>query len=222
MGGLVTTNGLLRRLPALVKLGFMLGLTVAVFSSDIRILAAAAALVALSALAARLGAKTWLALLKTACMYGVFIALFRILGKPLERSVILTELSATGDYLLRLTCVLVAGTVFYATTGMTELTLALSAIQRKLPWNDRLPDIALLLSLTVGFIPRILDTWKSLERSWNARCGARRKGFFGSRKRMTTLVPLLIIRLLAVASDTDRAIRNRSAFFPNFIEKHHQ
>lgn len=222
MGGLVTRNGLLRRVPALVKLGFMLALTVALFSSDVRILAASAAFVVISALSARLDAKTWLAILKTACVYGVFIAVFRILGKPLERAVLVTELTATGDYLFRLTCILLAGTVFYATTGMTELTLALTAIQRKLPWNDRLPDIALLLSLTVGFVPRILETWNTLERSWNARGGANRKGIIGSWKRMTTLVPLLIIRLLAVASDTDRAIRNRSSFFPIFIEKHHQ
>lgn len=218
----MTGNNLLRRVPALVKLAFMLVLTVALFSRDVRILAASAVLVALSAVCARLGAKTWLAILKTACMYGAFIALFRILGKPLERAVLLTELAATGDYLFRLNCILLAGTVFYATTGMTELTLALSAVQRKLRWSDRLPDIALLLSLTVGFVPRILDTWKSLEQSWNARGGMTRKGLFGSWKRMTTLVPLLIIRLLAVASDTDRAIRNRSSFFPIFIDKHHQ
>jgi energy-coupling factor transporter transmembrane protein EcfT len=218
----VTRTGLLRRVPALVKLGFMLSLTVALFSRNVRILAASAALVVLSALAARLGVKTWLSVLKTACMYGAFIALFRIIGKPLERAVLITELSATGDYLFRLTCILLAGTVFYATTGMTELTLALSAIQRKLPWNDRVSDIALLLSLTVGFVPRILDTWKTLELSWNARGGACRKGLSGSFRRMTTLVPLLIIRLLAVASDTDRAIRNRSAFLPIFIDKHHQ
>lgn len=212
----MTTNSLLRRVPALVKLASMLALTAAVFSGDVRALAFAVILVALSAIGARLGARTWLSILKTTVTYGVFIALFRILGKPLERGVIVTELAATGDYLLKLTCILVAGTVFYATTGMTELTLALSAIQRKLRWSDRLPDIALLLSLTVGFVPRILDTWESLERSWNARCGACHKGFSGSLYRMKTLVPLLIIRMLAVASDTDRSIRNRSAFFADF------
>lgn len=208
----MTRNSILRNVPALVKLAFMLGLTATLFSNDVRVLAAAASVVALSALAARLGAKTWLALLKTVALYGAFIAFFRILGKPLERAVLVAELSATGEYLFRLACVLVAGTVFYATTGMTELTLALSAVRKKIPRSDRLPDIALLLSLTVGFVPRILETWKTLERSWNARGGSSRKGLAPSLKRMTTLIPLLIIQLLAVAADTDRAIRNRSGF----------
>jgi biotin transport system permease protein len=210
MGRIVKDRTLLRKIPALVKLACMLVLTVVVFLDSPTTVFIACAFIAVSALLASLSVQTWLAILKTILMYGIFIALFRVIGKPLELEVIKNELIATAEYLFRLSCILVAGIVFYTTTGMTDISIALSSIQRKLGWNDRLPDIALLLSLTVGFVPRILQTWKSLERSWNARGGSLLRGFPGAWKRMTTLIPLLVICLLAVAADTDKAIRSRS------------
>ena len=155
--------------------------------------------------------------------YAVLIAVFRFIGPLPDRASLIGGLTETGIYVSRLAIALLAGTVFYETTGSLAVRDALYGIQRLfvratrlLPFRRRVEadapgiDLALLFSLTVSFIPRVFETWDRLNRSWDARGGNARRGIRGALVRVSTLIPILIITLLGVASVTERAIRNRS------------
>lgn len=148
--------------------------------------------------------------------YALFILAFRIAGKEVSPEALRGELVFSGLYIWRLALVLFAGSVFYETTPNLEIRHTLSAFQRNIgrPFGltlpFRLPDAGFLLSLTITFIPRVFETWTALELSWAARGGNRRRGLAGAVRKTAVLVPLLVSALLAVAADTDRAIRNRT------------
>jgi biotin transport system permease protein len=201
---------IIHRTPAGVKLAGMIACTIAVFSPFIPALIAASVMLAVTAILARTTARTILSGAKLVLYYGLFIAAFRIIGKPFESSVILAELRAGALYTWQLSAVLLAGTLFYGTTGTTEIAHTLSAIQKAIRWRKPLPDVAFLLSLTVSFIPRIFSAWADLEKAWATREGNRKHGRAAFIRRTTTLIPLLVIKLLSIAYETDRAIRNRS------------
>lgn len=201
---------LLHRTPTGVKLAGMIACTIAVFSGFLPILAVTSFFLIFFAILARTTARTILANAKLVIFYGLFIVVFRLLGKPAERAVILAEVGAGALYTWQLTCVILAGTIFYETTGTMDIAQSLRTIQQAIRWRKPLPDIAFLLSLTIGFIPRIFGAWADLEKAWAAREGNRDRGPTAFIRRTTTLVPLLVLKLLSIASDTDRAIRNRS------------
>ena len=201
---------IIHRTPAGIKLAVMIAFTIAVFSPLLPALIAASALLAVLAILARTQIETILSGAKLVLWYGLFIAAFRLIGKPLESVDVLAELRATALYTWQLAAVLLAGTLFYETTATTEIAHTLKTIQTTLRWRKPLPDVAFLLSLTIGFIPRIFSAWDSLEKAWAAREGNRRYGPLSFFRRTTTLVPLLVLKLLSIANDTDRAIRNRS------------
>lgn len=215
----------LHHTPAGIKFPVLLGITMAVFSGPWQSVAVSSVLVFLAALLARLETRGRGSALRLLCMWALFIAFFRIIGKPLNADALLGELQETGLYTWRLGVVMLAGAVFYETTSGLEIRDAfakaedlinalfsfvhrLSPLRRSIS-SPRLPQIAFLLSLTIVFIPRIFDAWSGLERAWTARGGAS-KGFRAGFQKISALLPLLVIRLLALASDTDRAIRNRS------------
>jgi len=210
------------RLPAGLKLAGMFLVTVAVFSAGLPGLLASSAALAFLALLARIPASVHLRNLRILLSYALFILAFRLAGTGFEAAFLRRMLGETGTYLWQLSAVLLAGTLFYETTGTLEIRHCLAAVQlffqrlanRLLRTFDRpeaeLPDIAFLLSLTISFIPRIFEAWTDLTRAWDARGGTLHRGLSGAWKRCTVLVPLLIAKLLSVAADTDRAIRNRS------------
>ena len=77
--------------------------------------------------------------------------------------VISSGLALAGIYCLRLACAIILGRLFYHTTSSSELREAAGALWRILPGSLG-EDLALGLSLILGFIPMIVDEWKlSLE-----------------------------------------------------------
>lgn len=155
--------------------------------------------------------------------YALAILFFRFAGPLPDASALKLGLAESGIYLFRLALAVLAGTVFFETTSAMEIRHALYRVQDALariarrilparlsPATRRFPDVAFLLSLTISFIPRIFDAWSRLNRSWDARGGALDRSPRGAWKRLTTLIPLLIITLLDIAAETDRAIQNRS------------
>jgi energy-coupling factor transporter transmembrane protein EcfT len=200
----------IHRIPAGIKLVALVSCTIAVFSVSTPVLAALSVVLVLLAILARLDITLVVGTVKLVICYGVFIALFRIAGKEPVPAILVGELLKTACYLWQLGAVLLAGALFYATTGTTEISSFLSAVQKAVRWKAPLPDIAFLLSLTIGFIPRVFTAWESINLAWDARGGAVKKSPAAAFRRFTTLVPLLVINLLEIASDTDRAIKNRS------------
>ncbi len=215
----------IHRVPAGVKLACMIASTGAVFSGSIPVLAGVSAILALGILLARTRPETIRNNIRIILLYGALIVAFKFAGVRPDRATLESGLIASGLYLWRLAAVLFAGTVFYETTSSLEIRHTLSALQNGIGWvfspftrlfrrisgrDPSFPDVALLLSLTINFIPRVFAAWNDLDRAWAARGGNARRGIGSAFRRFTVLVPALIALLLAVASDTEKAIRNRS------------
>jgi len=207
-------NTLLHRTPAGIKLLCMIAGTICAFSSSITVLITLSTILVILIPVSKMKLKTIYRNVIIVFWYALFIFIFRFAGKPLEKDVFMGELHETLLYIWQIATVLLTGTLFYETTSNMEIQHALSSIQNALirltGKKIHIPDLAFLISLTITFIPRIFETWNSLVHAWNARGGNLHRGIRGAWNRLTILVPLLIIKLLSVASDTDRAIRNRS------------
>lgn len=213
------------RIPACYKLAGLVVLTILVFSGPLPVLPVAGLFVAILASAAHMPFRVIFRNICITLWYAAFIIMFRFIGPIPALDQFQKELAESGIYIARLFLVLLAGTVFYETTGTIEIFHTLKAFQSRLerivyviskPFtgfsgkSPDFPDIASLLSLTIAFIPRIFATWTALNRSWDARGGKHTRGLSGTWKRCTVLVPLLVISMLSTAANTDRAMRNRS------------
>ena len=214
----------IHRAPALAKLVALAVAGACAFHPNSAVLAGTGCALALCALCARIPAQSHLRNARYLFWYMVVILVFRFLGPIPTPQALKAGLADSGLYAFRLAIALLAGTVFYETTGTVEILGALRSIADMARRIARVftrkssagasrstVDLALLLSLTISFIPRIFESWSRLNRSWDARGGSTKGGLVATISRVTTLIPLLIISLLAVASDTERAIRNRSA-----------
>ncbi len=213
----------IHRIPALAKLCALVAVSFGVFSTRLFVPFLAGGALVILAIFAKIPLSSHLKNGRILLWYALFVIVFRFAGPLPPIDAIEQGLAESGLYLFRLALILLAGTVFYETTSTLEIRNALYTIQNAIARMTRrfrtkgskktvrVPDVALLLSLTITFIPRIFDSWIRLNHSWDARGGNLHHGFRASIHRITTLVPLLIISLLAVASDTDRAIRNRSS-----------
>ena len=216
-------NSLLHRVPAGIKLIALLLATIMIFSANLRWLTVASICLLLLIPAGHIRLKVIARNLLIIFWYGIFIAAFRVSGKPAETAIILRELQAAGLYTWQLAIILLTGTFFYETTSTLDIRYTITRLQkgilrilqpfiRKCPFlrQHEFPDIALLLSLTLAFIPRIFIIWNDLNHAWDARGGCDRKGLSPKLRRITVLMPLVIAKLLIAATDTERAIRNRS------------
>lgn len=239
------------RTNAAAKLVLLAVLTTLVFSGSVALLAVSSLCITAAALLARIPAANYRRIFVWIFWYALFILVFTA-GTPygaapeigirsanglfsvrLVRSI--SELAfaffeRNGLYLLRLAAALLAGTVFYETTGTlairdaldTMLSPAARAIDR-MRRKDRsgaprmnARSIAFQLTLTIIFIPRVFASWTALNRAWDARGGKAGKHELRQIwrrhvwRRLTALVPALIMLLLESARDTARAMENRS------------
>lgn len=214
------------RTPATVKLLVLISLAPAVFYGPVYLLVAITAFLAVLFPLARIEVPVIIRSFRVILQYGLFVLAFRLIGKPLQATIILSELHESLFYLWRLSDILMAGTIFYESTSGSQIRSSLS-LPRKLligfaPRLARLPDIAFELSLTIIMIPRVFDVWTNLDRAWAARGGNLspvRPGIpalylfspLAVRiRKMRILLPLLFIQLFEMAVTTARAISNRS------------
>lgn len=211
------------RIPTILKLLGLVASSILIFSGNPLVPAGTGIALAILALVSRIPLSAHLKNIRILFFYTAFILIFRFLGPIPTHEALLAGLMDSARYLGRLSLVLLAGTVFYETTSGLAIRNALYDIQHtlgrffsrilralRISRKPEFPDVALLLSLTISFIPRIFETWTVLNLAWDARGGKLHRGLPGAWKRFTVLVPLLLVSLLAVAAETDRAIRNRS------------
>lgn len=205
------------RAPALAKL--ILYALVAALALALRPLALVplAACLFTASCAARLSPTSLLGAARALLAYALAVAFFRVLGA--DRAELVPALCDAGIYLTRLSLILLGGSIFFETTSSCALRDGLESIQdgiqsiiARIPGPTRrlrVPDLALSLSLTVSFIPRVFSTWEKVDRAYRARAGNGR-GPRAAYRRIAVLIPALILSLLSGAVDTDRALRNRS------------
>lgn len=219
-------KSLIHTIPAAIKLPAMMVFACILFTANCTILSISTFVILCISLIARLPFSVFCTNLKVMLWYTLVVIIFRFIGEPLDLNVYLYALQETSQYIWRLALILLSGSLFYETTSTLEIRDTLYNIQtgieeivKKLikPFSKttqptlKIPDVALLLSLTISFIPRIFEIWTQLNHGWNARGGNLNKGLIGAWRKGTVLVPALFIKLFAVASDTDKAIQNRSA-----------
>lgn len=213
---------IIHRAGALIKLPIMMGLTLCIFQTNISLLGLTILIFILS-LIARIPLSSYKKNVKIIFGYALIITFFKIVGKPLTWEILHPLVRESLLYLWRLTLVFLTGSLFYETTSTLEIRYALTSIQNVIERTffyithksehkkNEIINFGLLLSLTISFIPRIFDTWTVMNRAWKARDGNRRSGLTAAWHTWMVLVPALFIKLMAIASDTDRAIHNRSA-----------
>ncbi len=213
------------RAPVALKFAILLCVTIAVFALPWAFLVPVSALLCVFAIVGKVDIRGLRGAVKLLAIWVAFIGAFRLVGKPLDPGILSVELGETGLYAWRLAAVLLAGSVFYETTSGLEIrdsfaraedmvNRAVRGLSGLIPYRrtEKAPKgvrFALVFSLTIIFIPRIFAAWESLERAWQARGGSQ-KGFRGAYRKVSVLLPLLLLRLFSLAVDTDRAIRNRS------------
>jgi len=180
--------------------------------------AACALVLALSILLYREGLRPW-KLMKEASFL-LWLAAFTLIvqGLDLRGGPRLSEegLRAALAYCARLFAAYAAGRLFYAATTRSELRDAATRIARVFPGRAK-SDIGLVFSLVLGFIPLIVDEWRSSLEAGRARGMSRRPGFAGSVALLAAFLRRLMLAALAVpealaarAWTGDRAIARES------------
>ena len=210
---------LLHRVPAGAKLVALFLAAPLAFAFDGVPLAALGAALVLATALSRPRAGEIVSLFRVVLGYGVLMAAFTLVGRPLSGEVAREALANTALYLLRLSVVVLSSGVFYRTTSGVELREALYSFRRRLvtlvPPLALVPDPVPSLSLTLLFIPRVFAAWTALDRAWIARGGngpadgnPLARAWRGGKK-LGILLPVLVTNLLTMAETTERAMLNR-------------
>ena len=101
-----------------------------------------------------------------------------------------------GAYGARLLAAFLAGRLFYASTGLSELRDATTRIARRLPLLQR-ADLGLALSMVIGFIPLILAEWSASLEAARSRGMPRRPSLAKQSLFLGAFLRRLMLRAVA-------------------------
>jgi biotin transport system permease protein len=198
---------LLHRLPAGFKLAFLFLLSLAAFfpGSEARslvILSCIALILIVLSFVAGIGP---LALLRgSGPLLFVVLAVFLIQGveiSPLGFN--LEGLWESVIFCVRIGTAFSAGTLLFSVTTTGEIKKSLSHLEAALGLEKL--KLSLCLSLMLGFLPRFFETWEDLNLAWKSRGGK------NSLKRLITLIPLVIEKMMVKAAEIALALESRGA-----------
>jgi len=198
---------LLHRLPAGLKLAFLLALSLAAFfpGSEFRsiaVLSIIGLILILLSFAARIGP---LALLRGSGPL-VLVVLVFFLVQGIEFAPLGFNLAGLGESLifcLRICAAFAAGSLFFAVTTTGELKKSLAALETALHLQKL--KLGLSVSLMLGYLKRFFELWEDLNRAWKSRGGTK------NLSRLLTLLPLVIETMMIHAADTAKAMEARGA-----------
>ena len=196
----------LHRLPAAVKLIFLLLLSLAVFipcslfQSSV-ILAGIALVMIILSLIAR---KNPLSLLRGSgpLIFMVF-AVFLVRGLELSPPGLNFEgLKETTIFGARIIIAFSAGSLLFSVTTPWEIRKSLSRLESLLGLDK--PRLSLGISLMLGFLKAFFVIWEDLSLAWKARGGG------NNLKRLVTLIFLSIEKMMKKAAETAAALESRA------------
>ena len=197
---------LLHRLPAGLKLIFLLFFSIAAFlpGSDLQsfiILAIEIFLIALLSVIARIG--------PIALLHGSRPLFFTVIAVFIFRGIEISPLFFNprgireGALLCtRLLAAFSAGSLFFAVTTSGEIKKSLVRLESALR-IERL-KLGLSISLMLGFLPRFFVIWEDINLAWKSRGGK------NNLRRLIVLVPLVVEKMMLHAADTAEAMEARS------------
>ncbi len=195
--------GPLHRLPPILKLAFMAGISLGVLGQDFW----------------GLGIVT-LGLVVIALWGGISLEKLLIGSRPILLSTGLIVLFSALDFqpvafnskalyegfrfLWAIGISFAAASIFFYTTKLTELREAIESLENRI-LKARHPYVrfSLIFTLTLGFIPRVFSEWAEAEDAWLARGG--KKGI----QMMIHLIPSVLERLIVAAKETAHALELR-------------
>jgi len=207
-GGKHTTgSSLLHKLPAGIKLAFLLLISLASFfpgtdSQSLILLVVIAFILAALSFAAGIGPPALLrgsgplllVVFWAFLLQAVEFSPFRISSAGLARALIFS---------LRIAAAFSAGTLLFAVTTPYEIRKSLSRLEKLL----RIEKLyfSLYISLMLGFLPRFFEVWEDLRIAWKSRGGKNNLSI------IVTLVPIAIERMMRKAAETAAAMEARGA-----------
>ena len=193
-------KGLLYRVPAGIKLIFLLGLSTWVFFMGYPLLPFAGLVII--AFSVNAGILVW-ELLSGGASLGILC-----LGIIVFQSIKFSPLGFNPEGFregillgLRMGLSFAACALLFSTTTMGEIQRSLSSAESFL----RLKNLRLSLgiSLMLGFLPRFFEVWEDAELAWKSRAG--KKGL----SKLIFLIPLVLDRMMEKAAETAEALESR-------------
>jgi energy-coupling factor transporter transmembrane protein EcfT len=136
--------------------------------------------------------------------FAIVTAFLRLLGDTQASEGSWTIVGGAAAYCLKLLAAFMAGRLFYATTGVSELRDAATRFARRLPGLRRF-DLGLGISMVIGFIPAIFDEWNSSLEAARSRGMRRRPGL----SRQAQFIAAVLRRLMLRAVATPEALMAR-------------
>ncbi len=221
-------NSFLHKIPALVKILFMMIFCVTVFLGGqkesleeiltlnvfIQIFISASVCILLFVLGK--GKVSSIAQMKWVIWFGLFVTVFRLIPedynvfKDLEKlkPFLLTGLLSGGLYTLQFFFASFACQMIFETTSSLEIREGFenvhSAVCKVMPFMKKI-NLAFVISLAVTFIPEVFETWNKVRLASNARKGKKRRFFSNLLTELTALLSVL----LGLADIKRKAILNR-------------
>ncbi|MCL2381643.1 MAG: energy-coupling factor transporter transmembrane protein EcfT [Treponema sp.] len=200
---------LLHRLPAGLKLSFLLLLSLAAFfpgdeARSVTVLAAITLALVLLSFAAGIGPR---ALLRGSGPLVLFIAAIALVrGVELSPVGFNTEgLRESGIFAIRICAAFAAGSLLFAVTTPGELRKSLSRVESALRMEKL--KLGMGISLMLGFLPRFFETWEDATLAWKSRGGKK------NLSRLVILIPLAVEKMMLKAAETAQAMECRGGEF---------
>ena len=195
----------LHRLPAGLKLAFLLLLSIMAFlpGPELRTFFFLVTLAFILVILSFVAGINPLALLR-----GSRPLLLIVLGIFLVQGVELSPLSFSASglkealiFCVRIGIAFAAASLLFFTTSAGEIRKSLSRLESFLHL-DRL-KLSLHISLMLGFLPQFFRIWEDLNLAWKSRGGKNKPG------RLVKLIPLLIEKMILKAAETADALEAR-------------
>ena len=191
---------LLHRLPAGIKLAFLLVLSLAAFFPNPLALAGVALTLALLSLVAR--TRPWELLCGSGPLLFVVLAVFLVQGVEISPPGFkLDGLVESVVFCARIGTAFAAGSLLFRVTTPGEIRKSLARLETALHLEKLRPSLA--VSLMLGFLPRFFEIWEDVNLAWQSRGGRK------SLARLTVLIPLVIERMIIMAAETALALESR-------------
>jgi len=108
----------------------------------------------------------------------------------------------TAIFCLRLCAAFAAGTLLFTVTTPTEIRKSLSHLESAVHIEKL--KIGLGISLMLAFLSRFFEIWEDVNLAWESRGGKNK-----ITRRLVTLIPLVIERLMIKAGETAEALESR-------------
>jgi energy-coupling factor transporter transmembrane protein EcfT len=103
----------------------------------------------------------------------------------------------SGIYCLKLLAAFLAGRLLYASTSLSQLRDASTRIARRLPFGKR-SDLGLALALILGYLPLIVEEWRSSLEAARSRGMSRHPGLGLQARFLAAFLRRLMLRAVAL------------------------